>query len=486
MPVTISEEVRAYFTANADGVVDGVDRAKKAVASLKKSYAERVGNVKDSVLNPSGLAGKGIDKLVSSMKLSAVTAGLVGAGFEFAMGKISEFRAEAAAAKQATDALNESVRKTANANTFSTSAEGSGSLANRLIELREQDRALRDKQAELNPSDFSSDVALRTRYFENYGVHAQDHLENDRAMTDKQQVQVGKETARISGQLSESLERQAELSHQRLVTDRQTVEIADLNLQREREIAELKATGFGTPANLAQINSRYDEQVTAAEQLRTAEVQRFQNQKDLLSLQLSSLSTEQQSFVAARSRSLQIDEELRTRKFVTAEERRALILERQGADNAVRIAQRAAFSMSPGALNEQFRKQRLQEINNARTDRRIGLTDGLVNTRKDINGNITGGTDVVTGLYRGVSNEYIKSQSARNGLQTGGLVTGGLGEPMAPRVDRNKPKIRGANDQSTGKTTLQATNNLIQGVNVSNAFLHQIQVDISTLLTKFS
>ena len=84
MPTTISEEVKAYFTADTAGLVDGVDRAKKKIGELKKAYTERSSNVKDTILNPSSLVGKGLDKLVGSMKLSAVTAGVVSAGFEMA------------------------------------------------------------------------------------------------------------------------------------------------------------------------------------------------------------------------------------------------------------------------------------------------------------------------------------------------------------------------------------------------------------------
>ena len=469
MATTISEEVSARFTADTTGLVKAVDQSKAKLAELRKAYSARTaaGEVKNTILNPQLLADKGLDKLIGSMKIGAVTGGVLAAGLSIAANALSAFKDEADEANKATLALDENVRKLTNASTFTSSAEGANSLAGRVAELREQDRQLRADQDRLNPADPFGQAKLNSQYYLTRGspgdFSGQGALANDRAKNASQQTLVEKDIARIQGQIGDSLQRQTDLTKGRLDLDQQSARIADLQLDRERELNELKASGAGTPENQRKINERYDLEINAQDQLRTAMEQRYNTQLGIVSLQTSALNADQQAYVAAQARVKQVDAELQLRKDITTEERRSMALSELGDRNAITQAQRSAVMESPAARNRRFYNESRRASRLSRADARLSATDGLVDIQRDINGRITGGRDIVSGLLRPVSPGFYQAE----GLQTSSLKTGDL--------------KGGGNDVDKGSTLLSATRAVADGVDISNRYLENISNQLDNL-----
>ncbi len=442
MPTTISEEVRAVFSADTTNLVDGADRSIKKIREVKKAYGEKVGNVKGTILDPSSLITKGIGKLTSSMKLSAFTAGAVAAGVEFAGQALQNFKAEAASAKQEADALSESMRKLSNANRITSAAEGSSSLVGRLPALREAQQALKAQDADLNPPDAHflgakvksvAQIALDARYAANYGTKAQEHLDTDRLENQLRQRDLAQEEARIRGQITGALGQDLRLSDNRLRLDQQTSRIDELRLQQERELNEQKAAGLATPENRSLVELRYGDQVKAAEEARSAGENQFRLQREANALQLSALTTEQQSLAMAERRVTLIDKELKTRQFITTEEQRSLILERESNANAVQLAQRLEFGKSPGQINRGIYQMQRRRTRNAQIDAQINRTDGLVGVTRDMDDNIISGYDPVTGEVRAPRAGFVQTGTS--------LVSGHVGD---------KSGFGGARDMDAG------------------------------------
>ena len=311
------------------------------------------------------------------------------------------------------------MRKLSNANTFVTAAEGASGLMGRLPALREQMTELRKQQTDLNPDSVSDVAALHARYYANYGIHGESRLETDRNQNAMEQKRVAQQQADITGKVTESLREQLRMSDERLSFDKRTAEISELRLQRERELNELKASGGqATAENVALVNTRYDDQVKSLEQARVADEDRFRVQQATSKLQLSSLGTEQQLVAAAEKRSAEAGKELKSRIFNNAEERRSLILQQQGDDNTVRLAQRAELAKGPRGIQRDLLAQHRRETANVKLDRRINATNGLIGAHRNMAGDIIGGLDPVTGEYR--------TAAPGTGLAEHGLHTGTL------------------------------------------------------------
>ena len=489
MATTISEEVRAIFTGDTSDLKRKVDEGKAKLAELRKANdaGNAASSTKNTLLNPSSLVGQNIDKLVKSMKVSALVGGVAGAAFELVGSAISNITQEAREAKVQSDALNESLRRTSNANTFTSASEGLGSLAGRLTNLREQQIAAREEGNRLNPTDFRAQNALSTTYALNSRSFSdpfgKDALNLDRQTNASQQQRLAQQVNDISPKITESLSRQVDLTNARLASDQNSARALELEIERQQELNQLKAAGVGTEENQSLINQKYDQQISAAISLENAVNARHATELGILRLQTSSLSTQQQSVAAAQSRLAQMRQELSMRSSLSTEEARSLELQRVGDENIVRNAQRSIAMESPGARNRRFYAQQRREARNRRADARIDATDGLVSVQRDASGRITGGTDLVTGLRRAVSPGF---------MQNTGLQTGGLGPSFVlPSFGQNRfngnslPGLTSLKDTGHdtdvghGRTLLAAQNKLVDAMDVNNAYTKQMQVDLS-------
>ena len=363
MAATISEEVSARFTADSTGLVKAVDTAKSKLAELRQAYSARTaaGNIKNTLLEPQLLVDKGLDKLLTKAKFSAGTVGVLAAGFAVAASALAKFRDEATAANQATLALDESVRKLTNANTFTSPSEGAGALAGKLASLREEGIALRADADRLNPmTNFGKNV-LETQYAMTRGspgdVLGSQALANDRAKNASQQDLVGKQSAQISRQLPESLQQQNRLTDLRVSGDQQTLQIAQLRIQKEREINDLKASGVAYDkdkdgnTNLQLLTDRFDLEIKAQERLKIVAGNRRTDELLIANLKTSGLSADQQAIRAAQIRVEQVKVQLELQKdLLTTEEKTALRVQQIGDMATITLAQRKSERATGGSL----------------------------------------------------------------------------------------------------------------------------------------
>ena len=93
-------------TEQANSALGKVARKELDVARAESASRRPAGRIRARRGHgPGGAARLGVDKLVKSMKMSAVTTGLVGAGLDFATQKLGEWLAEAKAAREEPRAL---------------------------------------------------------------------------------------------------------------------------------------------------------------------------------------------------------------------------------------------------------------------------------------------------------------------------------------------------------------------------------------------
>ena len=369
------------------------------------------------------------------MKLSAVTAGVVAGGFELATNALVALKDGAAAAKQETDALNESVRKLGNSNTFTSAAEGSSGLLGRVASLRDAQAALREERGKLNPSTWLGRTGQRIQYYANYGLGTSDGqfigaqlLDIDKKNVELNASRLGGEEGRIQKQLSEALSDQVHLTHERLTGDQQTVAVMELELSRQREINELRAGGVANnlaangKTNEQLVNERINEQIYAEAQLQAAMEDRHGLAMDIIGAENDGLTAQERAVEVARLQNRELENEQAIRIGISREEQRGMELERARNQETIRGAQFAELMKSPRQqANDRFQQQRRQN-RVAQLQDRLNRTDGLINVSRDINGNVKSGTDFLTGEERGVSTGFLQP---RRGLETHGLISSG-------------------------------------------------------------
>ncbi len=530
----ISDEVKAFFVADTSGLVEGANRAKKVMGELKRSYSEKVSTIKGTILDPGSLVGRGADKLMQSMKLSAVTAGALGAGITIAGEAMATLRDEAAAAKKELEGVNDSTLGIIKLNSRTSSAQGSGELVSRLTAIREQEKLVREKAADLNPTSFLEKYALHYRYNSNYGlIHGDDYLALDRERNRSQGVGLASQAARISGQIPKALRDQTENTKERLSGSSHTADIAELRIAKEKELLELQSNGYAnTKENQKAIADRYDAQIAAAKELQRVDDRRFELASRLQGVERSLISDEMRRVRAGELNAANLKEQISSGYNISEEKRRSLQIELMGAErtlevaraesrvaesqnalakkgasiqatnassaakqystevstlsalreqldalkginttrsrslelsiaekeNAVRgLRQDLNFGKSPTAIQERIRKEREDEIKRNKFDQRQDRDDGLINARRDMSGNITGGIDAITGKYRDVTRGYgmaeqglsggLNKENGLPGLMTGTLDSyGGTGSIVPPMFTESSAAahLRGA------------------------------------------
>lgn len=530
----ISDEVKAFFTADTTGLVEGANRARKAMGELKKSYSERVNTVKGTILDPGSLAGRGADKLVQSMKLSAVTAGALGAGLSIAGNLMEKLKDEALEAKKALESVDASTLKLINKNSRTSSVQGGPELIARLTETREQEKQWSLQADDLNPNTNLAKAALHYRYAANYGfIHGEDYLALDRDKNRTQGIGLASQAARISGQIPVALRQQTDITKERLSGSSHTAEIKELEIAREKELLELRENGYAnSKENQKAITERYDAQIAAAKELQRVDDRRFELASRLQGVERSLISDEMRRVRAGELNLANLKEQISSGYSISEEKRRSLQIELLGAErtlevaraenkvadsgyemarrtaalattnlsnaakqyrtelstltslreqldvlkginttrsrgleisiaereNAVRgLRQDLNFGKSPNEIQERIRKEREDEMKRDKFDRRQERDDGLINLRRDMSGNITGGIDAITGKYRAVTPGYgmaeqglsggLNKENGLPGLMTGTLDSyGGTGSIVPPMFTESSAaaRLRGA------------------------------------------
>lgn len=502
---------------------DKITRQQKAsstsniVKELRGNFGanakKKLGGVLQNSLGLSEDAAEGLVGKIGKFAPYLTAAGAAGVALWKTFQAGNRFAAEQT---QKMQALSEEMLQTSRINIFSSSAEGVDSLSEKLDKAKAEIRAAKEAQRENNPFGFGGGIIgnMKTaasqfqdsvRSQVGMSAYNDDEKQEDAKNTlALQQRLSGQQAAKLTKDRSEALQRELDMTRARLDADQQTVAINDLQLQKEREIASAKYATLSID-DKEKVKAKYDVQMTAQKQLRTAMEARYNLALDIQNLQLSGMNAEQQSASAAQMRLAQIKEEYNTRKDISVEERRSMAQQELG-DRIILInAQRKAEEARGGSLNKQFREQRKRENQIKRDDRQIALNDGLIDIQRGASGEILSGTDRLTGQKRGPSEQYKANAESRKGLQTGSLETSGLstlgtrdslfgGRNLfqersaamrglvtgnlnggATRVGPAMAKNTGHDtDVKHGRTLIAAQNKLIDAANMSNAYLKNI------------
>lgn len=369
----ISDEVKAFFTADTTGLVEGANRARKAMGELKKSYSEKVGTVKGTILDPGSLVGRGADKLVQSMKLSAVTAGALGAGLTIAGEAMSRLRDEAAAAQKELEGIDASTTKLLNRNTHTSSVQGGPELISRLTGIREQEKVLREQSFDLNPTGGVGKATLAGRYWMNYGVHGGDMLALDRMKNESQQTGLAGQAGRITSQIPEAFRSQTDLTKERLSGSGHTADIAELKIAREKELIELQESGVAnTKENQKAIAERYDAQIAAAKELQRVDDRRFELASRLQGVERSLVTDEMRRVRAGELNVDNLKEQISSGYFLSQEKQRSLQIELMGAERTLEVA-RAERAVADSRYDLAKRNTSLAATNASSAAKQYGL-----------------------------------------------------------------------------------------------------------------
>ena len=348
---TISDEVKSFFTGDASGLVNAVAKANAALDSnakkerasaieAKRAYDSRASSIKGAFINPTGAAVDGLNKFVSSMKLSAVTTGVLGAGISLAADKFSELRTEALAARRETEAFNDSFRKTFQGNVHMSGAQSSDTLMGKLADLREQQTTLKQRSFDLNVSDTSAaGIMLRARYNAEDPIHADDNLQRDRDQVKMQLYGNNQQQTAIQKDITDSLTRQNDLVREGVKGGEAQVRIKELQAAREREIAALRDTTANNPRNLSAIRARYKEQIQSAKEAGAFREKQYQRDVQAIGINRS-LSTEEEKRVRLLQQEVDgLDDQLRTGQHINYEQRQALDIQLGQKQQELRVAQ---------------------------------------------------------------------------------------------------------------------------------------------------
>ena len=276
----------------------------------------------------------------------------------------------------------------------------------------------------------------------------------------------------------------AALTHRKYNDD---VAAARLSIANQRELVALGSRGFEAQVKQADLNVQAAqaavEQANSAEEYLKANERLKQTVADRVNLEKISVATQRaaadisfgqalrlgrinstnSSGIAKRAESNETNMAAMRAEYSlpgTSEARkRELVLGMQGGENERReLLQERAYGKSPAQIMRSLQRDRVNKLKRDQFDARMGASDGLINISRDINGNAISGIDILTGQRRKPHSGNLAS------LLNAGHDT----------------------DVSAGTTALSAAKAQVEATNISNAYLKQMQMDMSNLAAVFA